>query len=699
MAIEATGEVNLEFPPETPEVPPPPPPPPTSSDGDDQSWNAGASLNLDSTSLNLDLNKTPNVVPTPAEAPTLSETPPVAGSSDSFLSATPSAPASASTSQGEATTATVAATATAAVGVTALSSIPIGTAATVAAASASAAGEKTTAEPLKIETAPIPPSVADLAGSTAAPPPSAPSALAGTSTPQGEATTATVAATATRALSITALSSVAGSIPIGTAATVAAASAAGAGEKTTAEPLKIGTAPMPPSVADLTGSPAAPPPATPAALASAPTSEAATTATSAIGVTTVSSVAGSIPIGTAATVAAAVPRLSVSNIQSSADPNGEANRPAVPAVSTIELVTAHANGATNFTDNERSRLIKAGVDPREMGKSDAVIASLPKDVSEPTNAQLGTERAAVKNFLNAAGGEVENLSNANVDPATRGVIAPFASSKDATVVGTDGATASGMDRNALAASGPGSAFGTKILKDASQVASREDTGDNKEWDRIESETAARNNAAGPALKRIEDVIDKSAYGKDPLRYGGASTTNTPTIVVSSADALARFRRNSDAESPGGVNKTGAGKIWVSPAFVQPGSKPEVGALVMVHERTHAEQFAKNPKVPLNKQLPIQAEVQGFEQQLKLYKELRPKLINTNGAPIKGLSIMERQTVLDTERLYQAQRFGGSAAIKKEIKTWDAYKDIVDLDFERKHKPTPGPSDRTLVPFF
>jgi hypothetical protein len=617
MAIEATGEVNLEFPPETPEVPPPPPPPPTSSDGDDQSWNAGASLNLDSTSLNLDLNKTPNVVPTPAEAPTLSETPPVAGSSDSFLSATPSAPAGASTSQGEATTATVAATATAAVGVTALSSIPIGTAATVAAASASAAGEKTTAEPLKIGTAPIPPSVADLAGSTAAPPPSAPSALAGTSTPQGEATTATVVATATRALSITALSSV----------------------------------------------------------------------------------AGSIPIGTAATVAAAVPRLSVSNIQSSADPNGEANRPAVPAVSTIELVTAHANGATNFTDNERSRLIKAGVDPREMGKSDAVIASLPKDVSEPTNAQLGTERAAVKNFLNAAGGEVENLSNANVDPATRGVIAPFASSKDATVVGTDGATASGMDRNALAASGPGSAFGTKILKDASQVASREDTGDNKEWDRIESETAARNNAAGPALKRIEDVIDKSAYGKDPLRYGGASTTNTPTIVVSSADALARFRRNSDAESPGGVNKTGAGKIWVSPAFVQPGSKPEVGALVMVHERTHAEQFAKNPKVPLNKQLPIQAEVQGFEQQLKLYKELRPKLINTNGAPIKGLSIMERQTVLDTERLYQAQRFGGSAAIKKEIKTWDAYKDIVDLDFERKHKPTPGPSDRTLVPFF
>jgi hypothetical protein len=371
----------------------------------------------------------------------------------------------------------------------------------------------------------------------------------------------------------------------------------------------------------------------------------------------------------------------ISDIQASADPNGAANR----AASTAELVAAQANGATKFTDEELSRLNDAGVDLREMGKSDGVIASLPKNVPEPTDAQLGKERAAVKNFLDAAGGEVENLANANVDPATRGVIAPFVSSKDVTQAGADRTTLASVEGGMSWSGNALLPVEAPRLPLGNALANRGDTGDNPLWDKIDNEAAERARATAPALERVEDVIRKSAYGKDSSRYGGSDRASARTVVVPSADASARFRRFSDAESPGGVNKTGAGNIWISPGLVTAGSKPEVAALAIVHERTHAEQAAKNPTRPLSQKGSIQEEVQGFEQQLKLYKELRPKLINADGAPVKGLNPEEKQLVEDTEQLYRLQKSGGSAAIKKEIETWDAYQSV------------PGRSDRIYLP--
>jgi hypothetical protein len=595
MAIEATGEVNLESQPETPEVPPPPP---TSSDGDDQSWNAGASLNLDSASLNLDLNKAPNVVPTPAGAPTLSETPPVAGSSDSFLSATPSALAGASTPQGEATTATVAATATAtaAVGGTALSSIPIGTAATVAAASASAAGEKTTAEPLKIE-----------------------------------------------------------------------------------------TAPMPPSVADLTLSTAAPSPATPAALASAPMPEAATTATSAVGITALSSVAGSIPIGTAATVAAAVPRLSVSNIQSSADPNGEANRPPVPAVSTIELVTAQANGATTFTDNERSRLIKTGVDPREMGKSDAVIASLPKDVSELTNAQLGTERAAVKNFAVNADNTISKMRSnpENIDSQTRGSIFPqsLGLNSDGTLV-----TKNNLDPNnsvALSASTSGAANSAAVnnpvaVKDGrlARITSL-----------IYQDQAATQKAKG--------IVEKSAFGRDPVNRD--LIDRVKTVSVERVEGLAVYgvtvKRADTPQTRGQPPIRGNYEMQVRADLL---GNPGLAAGVILHETVHVKYFEDNPNARGYKADNIQMEVAAHNAEMKLWKELRTNYVDKNGNPSQTLTPYQQSYVRSNEKIYRAQQNGGDAGIKKEIQKYPAYRDLPDLDAELNRKP--GPTELMGVPY-
>jgi hypothetical protein len=145
----------------------------------------------------------------------------------------------------------------------------------------------------------------------------------------------------------------------------------------------------------------------------------------------------------------------IANIQNSADPTAAANAAADAALlselapgrasSTAEIEAAIANGAQakDLKPTELSRYAGAGGNLTELGLSQSQIAGLPSNVAEPTNAELGVGGAAVKDLLVNANGEVDQLTNANVDPATRAVIAPFDSMK-----------ASVPDSDMLAGAGP-----------------------------------------------------------------------------------------------------------------------------------------------------------------------------------------------------------------------------------------------------
>jgi hypothetical protein len=121
------------------------------------------------------------------------------------------------------------------------------------------------------------------------------------------------------------------------------------------------------------------------------------------------------------------PGVDIANIQQSSNPNEEANAQTGRAViSTAELLAAQANGATDFTPEQASRIAAVGVDPKDLGYSEAQVSALPSNVAEPTNAELGVGGAAVKDFLVNADGEVNKMlaNPENMDSQTQGSIFP-----------------------------------------------------------------------------------------------------------------------------------------------------------------------------------------------------------------------------------------------------------------------------------
>jgi hypothetical protein len=159
--------------------------------------------------------------------------------------------------------------------------------------------------------------------------------------------------------------------------------------------------------------------------------------------------------------------INMSDIQNSADPTGAANARLLDAnapgraSSTAELEAAIANGAQakDLKPSELTRYGAAGGDLAGLGLSPDQIAGLPRNVNEPNSAELGTQGAAVKDFLVNAKGEVDQLTNANVDPSTRGVIAPFDSMK--------ASVASGIDENTVASA---NIKGSPLTADSSLLA-------------------------------------------------------------------------------------------------------------------------------------------------------------------------------------------------------------------------------------
>jgi hypothetical protein len=94
-----------------------------------------------------------------------------------------------------------------------------------------------------------------------------------------------------------------------------------------------------------------------------------------------------------------------------------------------DLVRKNNDGTTNNGDLARviQNAQKQGADPsyyKDLGLDTAQVTALGKlPTSEPTNAQLGPQGVAAKDFYANAKGEVGNLANA-VDADTRGIIAP-----------------------------------------------------------------------------------------------------------------------------------------------------------------------------------------------------------------------------------------------------------------------------------
>ncbi len=193
----------------------------------------------------------------------------------------------------------------------------------------------------------------------------------------------------------------------------------------------------------------------------------------------------------------------------------------------------------------------------------------------------------------------------------------------------------------------------------------------------------RKKLMGPAFKRIDNLIKSSAYGR--LKSNSAivgKALGAKRDIGDIKGATAAFTREPSYYVP---NRDGRGTITLSPTILLKDSKPEVGALALIHEATHAAESAANPKYPTNIAFPIQSEVKAFEEQLKLYKEFRPKLVDAGGNPRQELNEFDKSLVKDTELLYRLQKTGGSAAIQKEIESWPHYQNI------------PGRNDKIYLP--
>jgi hypothetical protein len=193
----------------------------------------------------------------------------------------------------------------------------------------------------------------------------------------------------------------------------------------------------------------------------------------------------------------------------------------------------------------------------------------------------------------------------------------------------------------------------------------------------------RKKLMGPAFERINNVIKNSAYARSKSNSTVVDKAlNAKRDIGDIEGATAAFTRDLSYYVP---NRDGRGTITLTPTILLKDSKPEIGALALVHEATHATESAANPTYPQNKPFPIQSEVKAFVEQLKLYKELRPKLVDADGNPRKELNEFDKAFVKDTELLYRLQKSGGFAAIQKEIETWPSYQNL------------PGRKDKIYLP--
>ena len=127
--------------------------------------------------------------------------------------------------------------------------------------------------------------------------------------------------------------------------------------------------------------------------------------------------------------------------------------------STAELESAIANGALakDLKPTEVARIGAAGGNLAELGLSQDQVKALPTNAPEPTNAQLGAQGAAVKDFLTNAGGDVANLlGNPSVDGSTLGTVFPAKlglNSDGSYKTATDGVNDMGLKSQSFA--GPG----------------------------------------------------------------------------------------------------------------------------------------------------------------------------------------------------------------------------------------------------
>jgi hypothetical protein len=374
----------------------------------------------------------------------------------------------------------------------------------------------------------------------------------------------------------------------------------------------------------------------------------------------------------------------ITNIQNSADPAAEANRAADATVTllnesapgraslTAELDAAIASGASanDLKSTELARVAAAGGDLGALGLPQPQIAGLPKNVVEPTNTAVGSHGTAVKDFFTNASGEVKQLTNAYVDPSTRNVIAPFPSSKDLIQAGDSETKLAALDKgmslsgNALPAVGP-----SKLLAGAG--------------DKNPSSSLSNHDIA---IDKARAAVQNSAFGKDPANQ--ELVNRLRAVDVKRVEGLGMeglAKKNADEYLPyaygGKMIKKGEFEIQVNAGLT---GNPALAAQTLLHETVHVLQTEKN-KDGQGTTPNIQREVEAFSTEMKLWKENRTQFIDANGAPKKNLTTYQQGVVSSSEKIYQAELNGGKAGIKKEIMSYEAYRDMPDLDRKNNWK--------------
>jgi hypothetical protein len=201
-----------------------------------------------------------------------------------------------------------------------------------------------------------------------------------------------------------------------------------------------------------------------------------------------------------------------------------------------------------------------------------------------------------------------------------------------------------------------------------------------------------------SVRAAENVIKNSAFGRAPENaelVRNAIGSNVKVVAGMGEGQYGQLVRKPDLDYPRVIpNMTGEAKIIINPDVLK---NPKLAACVILHESVHQAQLWANPRASKETLTTIQSEVKAYAVEMKLWKELRGEFIDKSGNPKQGLTSFEQAIVRSNEKIYRAQQRGGDAGIKNEIRSYPVYRDVIDLDFERKHKPQPGPSDRSLVP--
>ncbi len=201
-----------------------------------------------------------------------------------------------------------------------------------------------------------------------------------------------------------------------------------------------------------------------------------------------------------------------------------------------------------------------------------------------------------------------------------------------------------------------------------------------------------------------DVVTNSTFGKDPVNRDILLTVqHTPIRGVENLEVFGQARKEPDIQDPTGKkDPSGKPRVIEGNFYVQINAdllrNPELAAVVLLHESVHVQQGQKNPNAKGYLAANIQREVDAFAVEMKLWSELRSKFVDKNGKFKQKLTPYLEGVVKSEEAIYKAYKNGGKAGIKNEIKNYPVYRDLPDLDVERRQKPGPHRTESWGIPF-